>query len=60
MSLAGINGYIMVDAGMKNDDLDVKIGFIIKNMGQTQYYIAIRVSYRSKMNIYFQFNQMKL
>jgi len=32
MSLAGVNGYVMVDAGMKNDELDIKIGFIKKRL----------------------------
>jgi hypothetical protein len=30
--LAALNGYILVDAGMKNDELDAKLGFIKKRI----------------------------
>jgi len=32
MDVAGVNGYVLVDAGMKNDEMDVKIGFIKKRI----------------------------
>lgn len=32
LDVAGVNGYVLVDAGMKNDEMDIKIGVIKKRI----------------------------